>query len=280
MPAWLDGRPTRASCWRDRGLQYGDGLFETMRVYEHRIALLDEHLRRLGQGCRRLGLPPPPRGLRRELARAAQRCPHAVLKLVLTRGMGERGYRAPRPCRPHRLMFCEPRPAAAPVHIEAVRVRLCRTRVSENPALAGLKTLNRLDSVLARSEWRDARIAEGLMRDHRGDIVCGTMSNIFIVRRGRLLTPALDRAGVAGVMRRWVLGAARRGGIPVREGRLSMSMLADAEEIFLTNAVIGIWSVGMLQLGSRRLRPASQAIATRLRREFAALLENPRGRRP
>lgn len=274
MRVWLNGRPAHAPCWRDRGLQYGDGLFETMRVYEHRIALLDEHLRRLARGCRRLGLPAPPRGLRAELERAARRWPHALIKLVLTRGIGERGYRAPRPCRPHRLVFCEPRPAAPAVHTEAVRVRLCRTRVSENAALVGLKTLNRLDSVLARSEWRDARILEGLMRDHRGDIVCGTMSNIFIARRGRLLTPALDHAGVAGVMRRWVLGAARRAHIPVREGRLSMSMLADAEEVFLTNAVIGICSVGALRLGSRCLHPASQAIATHLRRKFAALLED------
>lgn len=272
--AWLNGRPARAIGWRDRGLAYGDGLFETLRVYRHGIALLPGHLRRLGEGCRRLGLPPPdPAQLRAEIARAARRWPHATLKLILTRGEGERGYRAPRPCQPNRLLICERRPPQPAVSDTAVHVRLCRTPVSENALFAGLKTLNRLDSVMARSEWRDPRIAEGLMRDHEGHILCGTMSNVFIVRQGRLITPCLDRAGVAGVMRRWVIGAARRNGIRVQEGRLTMKDIAGAQEMFLTNALIGIWSVATLRLPEESLAFASTSRAALLRQRFAALLE-------
>lgn len=275
---WHNGRSVRADAWRDRGLQYGDGLFETMRVQDHRIALLDAHLRRLSRGCRRMGLPLPGPDLCQELLRAAGIWPHAVVKLVLTRGPGKRGYRVPTPSRPTRIVQCEPLAGSPEPRSGAVRVRLCRTPVTENPALAGLKTLNRLDSVMARREWRDPRIAEGLMRDHRGDIICGTMTNIFIARRGRLLTPVLDRAGVAGVMRQWVIRTARREGIEVQEGRLGMRQLVAAEEIFLTNAVIGIWPVGAVMLGSRPLRPASHALARRLEDEFARFLRAGNGR--
>lgn len=265
---WHNGRRVRADVWRDRGLQYGDGLFETMLVRDHRIALLDGHLQRLARGCRRLGLPVPGSKLRQELQRAASVWPNAVVKLIVTRGSGARGYRVPASCHPSRIVQCEPLEAPVTARAGAVGVRLCRVPITENPALAGLKTLNRLDSVLARREWRDGRIAEGLMRDRRGDIVCGTMTNIFIARRGRLLTPRLDRAGVAGVMRQWVIRTARRRGIDVQEGRLSMRQLMAAEEIFLTNAVVGIWPVGSVALGTRRLRPGSHAMARQLQDEF------------
>ncbi len=262
----------------DRGLQYGDGLFETMRVRAHRIALLELHLQRLAEGCGRLALPLPAGAtLRREIRQACRRWPDAVLKLIVTRGVGPRGYRAPAACRPARLLIGEPYPAAP--QPAAVRVRVCATRVSENPALAGLKTLNRLDSVLARSEWRDPRIQEGLMRDHAGMIVCGTMTNVFASLRGRLITPALDRGGVNGVMRRWVLQHARDLGVNVAEGRLAISDLQKADEIFLTNAVVGIWPVAALVLPSRCVRPQGHEAATALKTGFQRFLEQDAARK-
>jgi 4-amino-4-deoxychorismate lyase len=271
-----NGRLTDQIPTLDRGLQYGDGVFETMRVRSHRIALLEGHLQRLRESCARLDLPMPAQAtLRREIRRAAARWPEAVIKLIVTRGVGERGYRAPRPCKPTRLLLCEPRaPSTTPT---TVRVRLCDTRLSENPALAGLKTLNRLDAVLARSEWRDPRIQEGLMRDHAGLIVCGTMTNVFAAVRGRLITPVLDRCGVNGVMRRWVLQHARGSGVPVAEGRLRMSDLEKADEIFLTNAVVGIWSVRALTLPGKVIHPARHDRAARLRAGFEAFIARRSG---
>ena len=243
---WINGKPATQIDYRDRGLQYGDGLFETMRVHDGRIALLSHHLDRLLLGCRRLRIPAPGRRvLQREILRAAADRPEAVLKLIVTRGIGERGYRAPQPCHPSRLVICDDLSLhRAGDSGKAVRVRLCRTRLSDNIALAGLKTLNRLDSVLARNEWRDPRISEGLMLDRDGHIVCGTMSNVFAGRNGRFVTPVLDRCGVAGVMRRWVLDAAQQQRMNIREGHLSIAHLLRADEIFLTNAVVGIWTVG------------------------------------
>jgi 4-amino-4-deoxychorismate lyase len=151
------------------------------------------------------------------------------------------------------------------------RVRVCKTTLGLNPDLAGLKTLNRLESVMARSEWRDPRIWEGLMRDADQNIVCGTMSNLF-VRRGRsLLTPLLDRCGVAGVMRRWVLETAGRLDLRASERPIRWRDFRHAEEVFMTNALVGVKSIGTLQQGTHRLRLSEFDAADRLRELLSSL---------
>jgi 4-amino-4-deoxychorismate lyase len=267
MPTWVNGRPSKTIDVQDRGLLYGDGLFETMRIRDGRIALLEYHLDRLFLGCRRLKIPVPARpALRREIMRAAARSADAVAKLILTRGVGARGYRAPEPCRPTRILALTGHLAgpAAPV-----RIRLCRTRIAINPMFAGLKTLNRLESVMARGEWRDSRIGEGLLQDADGNIVCGTMTNVFVGRNGRFVTPKLDRCGVAGVMRRWILETAGAVGVCISEGRVGIDDLLAADEIFLSNAVIGIWSVGAIVSPKKLIKPASHRAADALRARFA-----------
>lgn len=264
---WINGTRARQIDVRDRGLQYGDGLFETMRVRDGRIALLPFHLDRVLRGCARLGIPLPGRQLlQREIRCAVAARPEAVLKLIVTRGVGPRGYKAPQPTRPVRLLISDLAPPDRGA--DAVRIRLCSTPLSDNPALAGLKTLNRLDSVLARNEWRDPRISEGLMLDRDGHVVCGTMSNVFIGRQGRLVTPTLDRCGVAGVMRRWVLETARRQQVYIEEGRVTLAQLRRADEIFLTNAVIGIWTVRAVLHRTVLNKPALSTLADALRAEL------------
>ena len=272
---WLNGVLTPADAARidpaDRGLLLGDGLFETMRVRHGEVRLLDQHLERLLDGCRRLQIVPPDLELlRREIQRASARRTGAVLKLIVSRGVGPRGYRPSGKERVTRILSLSPLPrrgsAAAPITL-----RVCRLRLGENELLAGLKTLNRLESVLARAEWRDAGIHEGLLCDTAGHPVCGTMSNLFL-RRGQLLvTPLLDRCGVAGVMRRWVLGQAAGLGFEVALRRVRLAELADADEIFMTNAVAGLMSVAGIRIGRRLVRPASTQAATRLRAVLDAL---------
>ncbi len=128
---------------------------------------------------------------------------------------------------------------------------MCSTRLARQPRIAGLKTLNRLESVLARSEWRGTRVWEGLMQDTYGCIVCGTMSNLFVRRGNHLYTPPLDRCGVAGVMRRWILQNARTASLKVSERRLHWADLKGAEEIFLSNALVGIRSVSAIEWRGR-----------------------------
>lgn len=249
MSVWINGRRSSTLSYRDRGLQYGDGVFETMKVRRHGIRLLDLHLDRLFRSCRRLKIQAPQALLlRRELERIAAGRNEGVLKLIVTRGSGSRGYRPSGREHATRIVTLEALPPAISAEAaRAVRLRVCETRLSTSPSLAGLKTLNRLDSVLARSEWTDARIWEGLMRDVDGNWVCGTMSNLFLRRRSALMTPLLDRCGVAGVMRRWILDSAANLGLRAEERRIRWKDLQSAEEVFMSNAVVGIRSVRTIE---------------------------------
>jgi 4-amino-4-deoxychorismate lyase len=270
VSVWINGRRGRFIEQRDRGFQYGDGVFETMRVQCRRVRLLDYHLDRLYEGCARLKLHAPlKRTLRGELERRAALRSEAVLKLIVTRGIGPRGYRPGGAERCTRVISLHP-PARSGAP-EAATVRVCRTRLGMSPDLAGLKTLNRLESVLARGEWRDAHIWEGLMRDVDGNLICGTMSNFFIKRGAFLLTPMLDRCGVAGVMRRWVLEQSGRLSLRALEGRLRWEDLGQAEEVFMTNAVAGIVPVAVIQHGEDRIEPRHTETARRLRARLELL---------
>ena len=265
MSSLINGRRGTRIDSTDRGLQYGDGLFETMALRGGRVRLLTHHLDRLKAGCRRLRIKEPSaRLLRREIEKIAVGQDHGVVKLIVTRGVGERGYRPSGDERPTRILSLHALPRASH-DAAAVRVRVCATRLGLNPQLAGLKTLNRLESVLARAEWADARIWEGLMRDTEQNIVCGTMTNLFLRRGSTLVTPVLDRCGVAGVMRRWVLESAAAIKLRAVERRVRWQDLAEAEELFLSNAVVGLRSIRVVEFGRRRLYPRAFICAEQLR---------------
>lgn len=235
----------------DRGLQYGDGLFETIAVADGRALLWERHLDRLSSGCARLGIPGVDIKL---LADEAQRIcsgqSRCVLKIVITRGVGGRGYRA-QPAKvnavdnvPTRILSIHPWPIYPELFSShGVTVRLCSTRLGINPALAGIKHLNRLEQVIARSEWNDADIAEGLMLDSDGHVIEGTISNIFIVDKGWLVTPDLSGSGVDGVMRGLILDIAKSLSIPARITQLRVDDIKKADEVFLCNTLIRLWPV-------------------------------------
>ena len=244
----IDGRETTALPADDRGLAYGDGLFETMRLSDGVVPLLDLHLERLAAGCRRLALTPPPAELLvAEIDRVRAGQCDAVVKVMLTRGSGGRGYAPPAEATERRIVSCHALPSWPPAnYTDGVGVWLCATRLGRNPALAGLKHLARLEQVMASLEASPPGCAEGLMRDVDGAIVEGIRSNLFVLRDGVLTTPALDECGVAGVMRRFVIEAAATTGLPAAEARLSLDDLQAAEEVFLTSSVFGIWPVARL----------------------------------
>lgn len=245
----INGAVTTGLAVTDRGLHYGDGLFETLAVSEGIPELWDRHMHRLQQGCRRLAIPLPDRAiLQSEAQRICAGAGQAVLKLILTRGSGGRGYRPPPHPQPTRILSLHPRPAyPAGWQQDGVAVRLCRHRLSQNPALAGLKHLNRLDQVLARHEWDDPAIAEGLMLDGSNRIIEGTMSNLFLVREGQLVTPDLTQSGINGVMRGLIMETAATLGIDCVLADVTLEDLACADELLLCNSVIGIWPVRLLE---------------------------------
>lgn len=245
MPTLIDGKETSCVAADDRGVQYGDGLFETIAVADGSPRLWRLHLARLQEGGRRLGIPVPPADtLHAEIRRLSPPQGRAVAKIIVTRGSGGRGYGAATAVAPRRIVTSHPWPDHPEEWATAgVEVRLCATRLGINPALAGIKHLNRLEQVLARSEWNDPEIVEGLMLDTDDQLVEGTMSNLFVVRDGRLLTPALDRCGVAGVMRAHLLGLAEQIGMDCEVTRLRVADLQRCEEAFLCNSLIGIWPI-------------------------------------
>lgn len=244
----IDGRPATDVPADDRGLHYGDGLFETLAVRDGAVLLWDRHLARLLAGCERLGWArlPSAEALHDDVHALASGIDRGVIKMMVTRGSGGRGYRASTEATPRRIVSLWPWPEGIERHArEGITVRWCRTQVARQPQLAGLKHLHRLEQVLARAEWQD-EYAEGLMCDDGDRLVEGTMSNVFVRLAGEWHTPALDAAGVAGVMRAAVLECARERGIACRVTAVLRETLATAEEIFLTNSIIGIWPVKTL----------------------------------
>jgi 4-amino-4-deoxychorismate lyase len=222
----------------DRGLLYGDGLFETVLFVDGRAPLWERHIARLTQSCARLRLDCPDElQLLRDCATALGTAERAVLRLTVTRGSGARGYAPPRGVAPRRIVAAFPVPEV-PVdwYDPGVCVRFCDLRLATQPALAGMKHLNRLGQVLARAEWDDLAIAEGLLCDAEGLVVCATAANLFAVIDGVLTTPPLDRCGVAGVARAEVLARRR----DARIAAIDRAALARAEEVFLSSSVRGI----------------------------------------
>jgi len=265
------GRPEAAISVLERGLHYGDGLFETIACEGGNPRLLQRHLRRLVSGCERLGLVPADTPLlAREVRELAVGTPRAVVKLLVTRGVSPaRGYAPTGRERTTRIALRYAWQAQDPAQREqGVRVRLAALRLGENPALAGIKHCNRLEQVQARREWTDPDISEALMFSSSGALVSGTASNVFLVRASKLLTPHVDRCGVAGVMRGVVMEIAAAAGLDVEEARLGERDLAAAEELFLTNAVMGIRPVRELE----GVRLSAGPVTRRLQQQLDAYL--------
>ena len=246
----------------DRGLNYGDGLFETLCLRSGAIRFLDAHLDRLARGCTQLSIEMPSHEvLRADLETITRGIRDGVVKIVVTRGAGGRGYRPGRTT-PTRIVSLHPAPtipAAA-----KIRVRWCETRFARNAKLAGLKHLNRLEQVLAQAEWDDQAIAEGLMLDTEGELVSVTAGNVFLVRDGVLVTPDLRFCGVRGVMRAQVLKAAAQLGVATQEEPLWPHDIDAASELFVTSAVRGIRPIVALESLEWSASPVAARIAAQI----------------
>lgn len=233
----------------DRGLQYGDGLFETIAVKYGKPQFLDRHLQRLTAGCLTLLIPPPDNKLLEKEVRAIIKgSDQAVVKIIITRGSGGRGYRQPDVIQPTRIVSLYPYPDYPPsLKQQGIATRFCVTRLGLNSTLAGVKHLNRLEQVLARAEWNDPETHEGIMFDNDGNVIEGTMTNIFYAKRNVLYTPILDKSGVAGIIRSIVIAQSTHYGMNVVEVRTHKDELLSAEEVFVCNSVIGIWPVRKIE---------------------------------
>jgi len=226
---------------RDRGLAYGDGVFRTLRTEAGAPLWWRDHFAKLAADSAALGLECPNETLLLSEVNQVALTGAGVVKIILTRGVGARGY-APTPGQAcTRIVMATPLPPhAQPGATDDIHARWCSLRLARQPRLAGIKHLNRLENVLARAEWDDPTIGEGLLRDDSGAVISGVMSNLFWVRDGELFTPDLSACGVAGVARARLLRAAARRGLVVHVGRQLPDAILAADEVMLCNSLIGV----------------------------------------
>jgi 4-amino-4-deoxychorismate lyase len=261
----VNGASTESVTALDRGLAYGDGLFESIRFVGVVAPLWSRHMHRLAESCERLRLPAANVAqLWDEALEVTRGLAQSMVRITLTRGVGERGYAPSMSPQPTRIVAAFAAPAVSDeIYSQGVRVRVCDIRLAEQPLLAGMKHLNRLEQVLARAEWDDPAIGEGVLCDTHGYVISATMANLFARVDGVLLTPSVDHCGVAGVGRAEVLAACPQAQV----GRVTLDALLNADEVFLSSSVRGILPVH--SLGERVF--AIGAVTRQLQRHWHSL---------
>jgi 4-amino-4-deoxychorismate lyase len=255
----------------DRGVAYGDGLFETMRAHHGELPWWEAHWARLEAGARRLRIVLPQSTHVRAEAASLLSNQDAVLKLLVTRGSSGRGYAPDPDGAPTWILSRHALPPEAPE--TGIAVRWCETRLAMQPMLAGMKHCNRLEQVLARSEWlapaaSDTGATEGLMRSTEGDVVCATAANLFVLSDGTWRTPLIDRCGVAGICRAWAISQ-----LDARESRIAVTDVETADAVFLCNAVRGILPVARLGGCTWSLHPQVVALRKQLALAHPAFIQ-------
>jgi 4-amino-4-deoxychorismate lyase len=225
----------------DRGLAYGDGVFRTLRTHDRWPVWWGDHFAKLVADCTALNLACPAEALLHDEVCQVSEAGQGIIKILVTRGAGVRGYAPPVGQRGNRVVLSAPMPPHAQTGMaDGIVARWCTLRLARQPRLAGIKHLNRLENVLARAEWDDPAIFEGLLCDDRGEVIGGVMSNVFWAKEGTLYTPELSECGVAGVTRARLLRAAARRNIPIRIGHWLPDAILAADEVMICNSVIGV----------------------------------------
>lgn len=272
---WLDGERATVLPLPDRGLDFGDGLFETLLVNQSRILFPHLHMQRLTRGLAALRFPDPDILVRvsQQLAiacEAIQSWPWAAMRLTITRGQGPRGYAPPADARPRIIITATELESGPPEMRPAAELALANMRWSSQPALAGLKHLNRLEQVLAAAEARDAGADEALMLGQQGNVISVSSGNLFLVTGGVLLTPVIADSGIDGTRRRCVMTHwAPAIGLAVEEATLTTADLESADEVFYSNSLVGLRPVA--SFGNRRWlhHPVCEALYCQYRNEIA-----------
>jgi 4-amino-4-deoxychorismate lyase len=250
MSHWsCNGKSTQSVAIDDRAFQYGDGLFETIAVRNGQPRLWEYHLERLARGCSRLKLAMPGSDELRNwldvtLDESMADPTLCTAKIILSSGVSERGYYRNTPTETQTFIgVFAARPLASGHYREGVDTILCNTRLALHDVTAGCKTLNRLEQVIARAEFTQNEAFEGITLDAADRVICGTMSNVFMVAKNSVITPSLNRCGVEGVMRRHVLEVLSSDNTRIEVRDITASEFFDSDEVFLTNSQFGVLPV-------------------------------------
>jgi 4-amino-4-deoxychorismate lyase len=240
----------KVEAW-DRGVQFGDGLFETICVIDEYATNLDLHVKRLSLGLATLLITPLTDNIKelieeyitRFIVETQQK--NGIFKIIITRGSSARGYGFDKAILANITAFYTPKPEyEIDIYSQGVELTVCKTQCSIQPQLAGLKHLNRLENVLAKQELNN--VFEGLMLNYLGFVIEGTMSNVFLEKDNILYTPRLNLSGIKGVIRTCVFNEATNRSIEVKVEDITLSELKTFSSGFICNSVMGIVPIRMI----------------------------------
>ena len=264
-PIWLiNGAQTQTLPAGDRGLAYGDGLFETMRVIESEIPLWAYHRRRLNQGCQRLGLAVDENRLRTDLDRLLSMAasPQSVIKIIVSRAGRSAGYATD-----HELpanLYIRLSPLVDLSSEPVLNAQVCRTTLSVQPLLAGIKHLNRLEQVMAAMELGRSR-KEGVLLDTQGHVIEAISSNLIAVIDQVMHCPDLRFSGVEGVMQSYIVDRVKELGMPIESSVMSLDTFMQASEMLVCNSVRGVRNIINLEGYEQTWQSSSMSLGAQLR---------------
>ena len=243
----INGKQTNKISIEDRAVQYGDGVFETIAVKEKLLEFWKEHYQRLNNGCKILKIKCPSKTfLKKEINKFIKKTKKNkfVLKIIISRGIGGRGYNPPRNSKPTRILGIYDWPNYLETNFtKGIMMDICKIRISAQPFLSKIKHINRLEQIIARSEWQNKSISESIMLDLNDNVIEGTMSNIFGVKKNIFYTPNIKFAGIEGIMRGVILKLLKKNKKKYIIKKITLKELLKFEEIFVCNSIFGIWSV-------------------------------------
>ncbi len=247
----INGKISNSIDIRDRALHYGDGVFETIAVKDKLLEFWKEHYQRLNKGCKILKIKCPSEPfLKKEINKFIKKTIHIrygsrqVLKIIISRGIGGRGYNPPRNSKPTRILGIYDWPNYPEINFtKGIIMDVCKTRISSQPFLSQIKHLNRLEQIIARSEWQSRNIAESIMLDMNNNVIEGTMSNIFGIKKNIFYTPIIENSGVEGIMRGVILKLLKKNKKKYVIKEITLKELLKFEEVFVCNSIFGIWPV-------------------------------------
>lgn len=255
----INGKFSKTVSVLDRGLSYGDGLFETM-AWSHTkynnfvgVEFWSRHLERLKTSCSRMKIKIPKKMvfdkykikiLKKSLSMGLK---EGILKIIITRGVGGRGYKFEKDIAPTVILLSFPKVRVENKFLDkGVNLKFCKSPIFINRQLAGIKHLNRIDSVMARSEWQSKKFFDGVLLDESENIIDGTMTNIFFSKNNILYTPHLNKCGINGIMRQVVIEKAVMFFDDIQEIIINRKDFMLYSEMFITNSIIKVLPVKRL----------------------------------
>ena len=234
----------------DRGFAYGDGVFRTMKMVDGLPESWPQHYQKLVADCAAINIVCPSAELLmsdlQQLFSSVNMSENqlAVAKIIITRGEGNRGYTPPAITAPMRVVTKSDMPTYSEQrYSEGVNLTVCETRLAPQPKLAGIKSLNRLENVLARMEWQEPTIADGILLDNEGNVIECTAANIFARFGTTLITPSLTQCGIAGITRQRIIELAPTLSLKTSIKAIDLPTLLAADEVIICNSLYGAWQV-------------------------------------